>query len=133
LDQINERVEIASADRLNNGGLYFEFDNQVKELEKEMAKLKTQKAFKSTCIGEMKNNLKDFQSSLEESNKSFELSKKHTESLEKEFSETMTESENVKSFILKHENLIQTITTGLSSSQGQENGYMDQLTSNLFY
>jgi structural maintenance of chromosome 2 len=130
LVEIKEQTERVTQERLKNGGSYFELEEQLKVLSKEIQKLNTQRQFKNTSIEELKQQQKDFEVQQAEVETTLEDKKTKTAQLEQKFEGTMKEYDENQQYVTDTENLLQTLTTGLTSTKGKENGYMDQLITN---
>ncbi|KAI8894905.1 hypothetical protein BC833DRAFT_190008 [Globomyces pollinis-pini] len=126
--ELEEEVNQVTADRAKNGGAYFEIEEQLKVVNKEMAKLKTQHTLKSQTIKDEVENIKIIDQNVTDLCQSLETSKLKTEDLMNQSKTTMLEFTNKQKYINETENLFQTLTTGLSAKEGQENGYLNQLS-----
>ncbi|KAJ3268855.1 Structural maintenance of chromosomes protein 2, partial [Terramyces sp. JEL0728] len=125
--EAQERVNEVTSERSKNGGIFFKLEDKFKETGNEMAKYRTQMGLKANAIRDEQEELKSLNSSLDESKSNLEATKLNTLKLETECNEKLAEYESLKKSIKDVENLVTTLTTGLSSSDGKDNGYMDQL------
>ena len=134
-EQINEfqtRIKEVLEDRSQFGGAFFEYEEQIKEIGKEIAKIKTQLSNKLNSRKEEKEGQDGLLKNLEESKLILNQCAETASKLDKECSATINEHAEISRFVNDTENLVQTLTTGLAASEGQENGYIDKLNSNCF-
>lgn len=66
IDDIGVRMNEVTADRTKNGGAFFELEEQINVLGKEVARLKTQSNLKASACKDDQENMKLLQSALEE-------------------------------------------------------------------
>lgn len=130
IEEIQDRVQEVTAERSGNGGAYFELEEKVKELSKQIAKIKTQMNLKTTLVSDEQSGISQLNHTLAEHLQSLELAKQKSAALASKCASAVEEYEAKAASLKETESLVQTLTTGLGSSEGQENGYMDQLTSN---
>lgn len=132
MTEIEERMDEVTQDRSKNGGAFFELEEKVKETAKEVAKFKTQATLKASAIKDDEENLAVLHSNLKDAQQSHLDAQKKSSDLAQNCDIAVKEYEEMSLFIKNTESLVQTLTTGLGSSEGQENGYMDQLQGLLF-
>ena len=99
----------------------------MKEIAKEVAKIKTQCGLKVASIKEEKDALQALHVNLKEAEEGLAQEKGKSEKLSVDCDTSVKSYEEKLEFIKNTESLVQTLTTGMGSSEGQENGYMDQL------
>jgi structural maintenance of chromosome 2 len=128
IKEIQDRVKEVTEERSSNGGAYFELEEKVKELSKEIAKLKTRMNLKTTLVSDEQSGISQLNLNLEELLQSLELAKQKSAALVSKCASAVEEYEGKTAALKETESLVQTLTTGLGSSEGRENGYMDQLT-----
>ena len=102
-------------------------EGTVKEIAKEVAKFKTQCGLKASTIKEEKEGLAALYTNLTEADAGLVQDRLKAAQLSKECDASVKAYEEKLEFIKNTESLVQTLTTGMGSSEGQENGYMDQL------
>lgn len=130
LVEIKEQTESVTQERLKNGGSYFELEEQLKVISKEIQKLNTQRQFKNASIEELKQQQQDFDNQQSEAQMALEDKKTKKAQFEQKFEGKMKEYDEHLQYVADTEDLLQTLTTGLTSTKGKENGYMDQLIAN---
>lgn len=132
LEELDQELEEANAERRKNGGASTELEEEYKELGKELVRIKTLTNLKATSIKDEKASVQ----SLEKASVECEINRKNAEeSVQKltgEFQDTLKLHTETVENVQRLENLVQTITTGLSSSKGGDNGYLDQLASEFY-
>lgn len=131
IKEIQDRVQEVTDERSSNGGAYFELEEKVKELSKQIAKIKTQMNLKTTMVSDEQAGITQLNQTLAELSQSLVLAKQKSATLDSKCASAVEEYESKAAYLKETESLVQTLTTGLGSSEGQENGYMDQLTSNI--
>ncbi|KAJ3345702.1 Structural maintenance of chromosomes protein 2, partial [Kappamyces sp. JEL0680] len=115
-------------DRSKNGGSFFELEEKVKAIGKEVAKFKTQCSLKTASIKEEMAAIAGLEANLSEANLSRDAAQANYTAVEQENKQVMKDYEAKRAALKDTESLVETLTTGLGSSEGQENGYMDQLS-----
>ncbi|KAJ3320290.1 Structural maintenance of chromosomes protein 2, partial [Boothiomyces sp. JEL0866] len=127
--EAQERIDEVTAERSKNGGVYYKLEDKFKETGNEIAKFRAQMGLKSNAIKDEQDEIKSLIASLEETKSNLDATKQNTLKLEGECDTKLKEYEALKKSIRDTENLVTTLTTGLSSSDGKDNGYMNQLAS----
>jgi structural maintenance of chromosome 2 len=132
IKEIQDRIKEVTDERSSNGGAYFELEEKVKELSKEIAKVKTRMNLKTTLVSDEQSGISQLNQNLEELLQSLELAKQKSAALASKCASAVEEYEGKTAALKETESLVQTLTTGLGSSEGRENGYMDQLTGKYY-
>ena len=132
ISEYQSRIQEVLNDRSQFGGAFFEYEEQIKELGKEMAKIKTQISNKLSSKKEELEAQGTFHNNLDEVKNGLQTSTETAAKLELECSATIKEHEEISKMVNDTENLVQTLTTGLAANEGQENGYVDKLNSKYF-
>lgn len=150
ISQINETVSQILSQKETMGSSFVALEAEFKTVSKELVRMSTQVELKGQSVKEEENGLESLEDSLKEVNNQYQnlfSLRSHTSKLRKfykaeqqvvdckanlaklaqEFESARAEHESKTVFIKKQEELLQTLTTGMSASEGHENGYMDQL------
>ncbi|KAI9206146.1 RecF/RecN/SMC [Polychytrium aggregatum] len=104
-----------------------QLDETVKEYAKAIVKLQTQSELKARSIQEETGNRDSLNETKNELLASLEEAQSKFKELSQKFEATSLAHANKVKEVENLENLLQTLTTGISASEGHENGYMDQL------
>ncbi|KAJ3259063.1 Structural maintenance of chromosomes protein 2 [Boothiomyces macroporosus] len=131
IKEAQERIEEVTAERSKNGGVFYKLEDKFKETGNEIAKYRTQIGLKTNAIKDEMDEIKALNTSLDETKANLEAAKEHTSDLERECDAKLKEYDTLKKSIKDVESLVVTLTTGLSSSDGKDNGYMDQLAGKI--
>lgn len=122
-----ESVLLMKEKELKKSGRYQELQAETSEMENELTRAKAQEELKSTAIKDEKSNLKSLREAKSKSEKSLEeITQKlvaESEKYEQEKNAVQEEKEQVK----RQEGFLQTLTTGIADSEGQENGFSEQI------
>ncbi|OAJ38964.1 hypothetical protein BDEG_22854 [Batrachochytrium dendrobatidis JEL423] len=114
-------------EKQKNGSKNSELDKLIKELAKNLVKMTTQHNLKLETIEDEQKNKQTLIESLSEIEANIEESIKKEAKLSSECASTLEQNERHVANTRKLEELLQNLTTGVSSSSGQDGGYMDQL------
>ena len=129
INEAEERIRTVLSERTENGGSFIELEEKVKDIGNSVHKLKTLLNLKSSSSIEEQQAIENLKASQLEAQGLFEASKEKTNQLELQCEASVKEYEEKLAFVAETSSLVATLTTGMSSSNGHENGYMDQLTS----
>ena len=131
LEQDIKDLALRREKEMRKGGKYEALEKSVKDASHEVVRLKTLIDLKRGSIEEetqRKDNVvktvKELEKACKEKEKDFEKVKVAYEKLKREFDERQQEA-------MRKEELLQTLSTGISAKEGQDNGYMDQLQGSL--
>ncbi|KAJ3029770.1 UNVERIFIED_CONTAM: Structural maintenance of chromosomes protein 2 [Siphonaria sp. JEL0065] len=120
-------IETLSANKQNKGSVFHQLETESKEVNKELVKINTQVDLKASSIKEESASLKALEKSRLESSGSLDALAESVEKVQSAFDKKKAEYEMGAKNLEKKQDLLQTLTTGVASAQGHENGYMDQL------
>ncbi len=110
-----------------NGSKLQELDSLYQEASKELARIKAQVDLKLRSIQDEKDNLLKLKQSKDEAEKALETAKKSHEKMEKDFEDQKVAHQEKSERAKKQEELLQSLTTGMSGSDGQDSGYASRL------
>ncbi|KAF9927533.1 Structural maintenance of chromosomes protein 2, partial [Modicella reniformis] len=130
ISNISQHIETLSANRLNemtHGGKYQTLDTAVKELSKEIVKVRTQCDLKGKEVDEEVQNRTGLQTTQKETEKTLQEKRAEFQKLQGTYNELKREYDEQQEQVRMNEELIQTLSTGLAAEEGHENGYMEQL------
>ncbi|KAJ3110659.1 Structural maintenance of chromosomes protein 2 [Physocladia obscura] len=113
--------------RLQNDGAFHKLDAEVKEISKELVKINTQVELKKSSIKDEIASLKALEKSRQDGTRSLNTLSKSVADVQIAFDGKKAEYDTRTRNLEKKQDLLQTLTTGVASSKGHENGYMDQL------
>jgi hypothetical protein len=113
--------------RTNNGGKYVELEAIFKECSNSVVKLKTKLDLTMASISEEQASQAKFKNQEMELDSWMKESRAKYEKRNSEFKQTKEEHESKVKQLQKSEELLETLSVGLAGSEGQDNGYMDQL------
>ena len=108
---------------------YRDLQKTVHDLANQLTRLNTQHELKLKAIDEESANLKQIESQISEQAKAFELSKKKHAEFEAEIAQEKKDLKEYTDSVQKQESFLQTLTTGISASEGQEYGFAEQIQS----
>ncbi|KAJ3053885.1 Structural maintenance of chromosomes protein 2 [Rhizophlyctis rosea] len=127
IEDIAQKLDDIASEREKNGGQFQALEQQFKDASKELVKIKTQCDLQAATIAEEEKNKQGLVDSRAETEQSLRESLDKRDRLETAFETTRKGYDEKSSNVKKLEELLQTLTTGMSSTEGQQNGYMDQL------
>ena len=127
LEDLESKFNDAIETRSKNGGKYAEFESRFKECSNEVVTLQTKLDITLASISEERNSIAKLDTQEEELNKNRNKSMAIYEQRKSDFCQTKIEYEQKVKELQKSEELLETLTVGLAGSEGQDNGYMDQL------
>ncbi|KAJ3290770.1 Structural maintenance of chromosomes protein 2 [Borealophlyctis nickersoniae] len=131
MEEIDEKIAQIISNREKNGTQFQKLEGAFKDVSKELVKIKTQCDLKAATVAEEKANKTALLDSIAETESSLAESRAKYEKLASAFESTSKGHEQKVQEVRKLEELLQTLTTGLAASEGQENGYMDQLQADV--
>jgi structural maintenance of chromosome 2 len=131
ISEIENRSSEVLEEKGRNGGAFLEIEERIKDLGKELTKIKSQISHKVSSRKDETELLDTILMSSKEICMSIEAAMRQFTELEQTCSSTIKENLTIRERVADTENLIQTLTTGLTSAEGQENGYIDKLNSTL--
>jgi structural maintenance of chromosome 2 len=129
LKELETEFQAIIASRQKDGSLSSTLEVECKEKGQDLARLKAVLANNEALISDEMSSIAACESNLSESEAAIKTAQDAVNSLAKDCKETIQQHEETSDSIKNLENIIQAITTGLSSNQGQDNGYIDQLSS----
>ncbi|KAF9095480.1 Structural maintenance of chromosomes protein 2 [Mortierella sp. AD031] len=130
ISNIEKDIESITANRLKEmtlGGKYQTLDATVKELYKDLVKIKTQRDLKGKEEKEEEQNRVGLLKSQRETEKSMHEKRAECERLQVTYNELKRKYDDQQEQVRTNEELIQALSTGVSTKEGHENGYMEQL------
>ncbi|KAJ3044691.1 Structural maintenance of chromosomes protein 2 [Rhizophlyctis rosea] len=125
--QIADQLDEIASERERNGGQFQALEHSFKEASKELVKIKTQCDLQAATIAEEEKNKVALVESQAETEQSLRESQSKRDKLTAAFQTTRQAHDEKMEKVKQLEELLQTLTTGMSSTEGKENGYMDQL------
>ncbi|KAG0089028.1 Structural maintenance of chromosomes protein 2 [Podila epicladia] len=123
-------IEQIAANRLKEmtqGGKFQTLDTKVKDLSKELVKIRTQRDLKGKESEEEERNRAGLISTQQETDKLLNEKRKECQKLQLTYSDLKLKHDEQTEQVRMNEELIQTLSTGLAAEEGHENGYMEQL------
>ncbi|KAG0310152.1 Structural maintenance of chromosomes protein 2, partial [Dissophora globulifera] len=130
ISNITENIETITANRLKEmtqGGRFQTLDTTVKDLSKEIVKVKTQRDLKGKEAEEEKQNRVGLQATQKETEKTLQEKRAELNKLQGTYNDLKRKHDEQQEQVRMNEELIQTLSTGLAAEEGHENGYMEQL------
>ncbi|KAJ3060802.1 Structural maintenance of chromosomes protein 2 [Podochytrium sp. JEL0797] len=124
---ISNMIETLVENKQNNGGEFQKFESESKEFNKDLVKINTQVDLKASSIKEESASLQALQRSRQESSGALETLAATVLVVQAAFDKKKSEYDTRVKNLERKQDLLQTLTTGVASAQGHENGYMDQL------
>ncbi|KAF8929625.1 Structural maintenance of chromosomes protein 2 [Haplosporangium bisporale] len=127
---IADDIEQIAANRLKEmtqGGKFQTLDTKVKDLSKELVKIRTQRDLKGKEAEEEERNRAGLISTQQETEKLLNEKRKECQKLQVTYSDLKLKHDEQEEQVRMNEELIQTLSTGLAAEEGHENGYMEQL------
>ncbi|KAJ1979218.1 Structural maintenance of chromosomes protein 2 [Dimargaris verticillata] len=122
-----QQIEHNKQSAMSGGGRYLELQKSVDDYAKELVRSKTQCDLKAANLLEEQQNHQTFVSSLAETNTTLHEKRDQLATLNQQFEGVKAEHDAKMHAVSQAEDLIQTLTTGVSAEEGHENGYMEQL------
>ncbi|KAG6336423.1 hypothetical protein ID866_2666 [Astraeus odoratus] len=124
-----ERVKAKREEELQKGGKLKKMEEEVAELEKELVKFQTQADLANGNIADEKKNVADEQGELEGLKEALEEKRAQVKGVEETYQEVKKKHDATQAALSNSEELLQTLLTGLSSSNANNSGggYMGQL------
>ncbi|KAG0369594.1 RecF/RecN/SMC [Gamsiella multidivaricata] len=130
ISNITQDIEKITANRLKEmtqGGKFQTLDMTVKELSKEMVKVRTQRDLKGKEAEEEDQNRIGLQATQKETDKILREKRAEFQKLQVTYNDLKRKHDEQQEQVRMNEELIQTLSTGLAAEEGHENGYMEQL------
>ncbi|KAI8355426.1 RecF/RecN/SMC [Mortierella sp. GBAus27b] len=130
ISNISRDIKTLSEKRLREvtqGGKYQTLDTTVKELSKEIVKVRTQRDLKGKEAEEEDQNRIGLQTMLQETERNQQEKRGQFQKLQVTYNGLKQKHDGQEEQVRMHEELIQTLSTGLADEEGHENGYMEQL------
>ncbi|KAF9408145.1 Structural maintenance of chromosomes protein 2 [Podila epigama] len=130
IGNITKDIEKITANRLKEmtqGGKFQTLDTIVKDLSKDLVKVRTQRDLKAKETEEEEQNRASLVSTQQETDKLLGEKKKEYEKLRATYNDLKLKHDEQEEQVRMNEELIQTLSTGLAAEEGHENGYMEQL------
>ncbi|KAK3825070.1 MAG: RecF/RecN/SMC [Benniella sp.] len=130
ISKITQHIETLAENRvreMTQGGKYQTLDTSVKDLSKEIVKVRTQRDLKGKEVEEEERNRTSLQATHQETEKALQEKKTQLQRFQVTYNELKREHDEQQEQVRMNEELIQTLSTGLAAEEGHENGYMEQL------
>jgi structural maintenance of chromosome 2 len=127
IKEVESRIEEVTSDRAKNGGAFFELEQESKDLGKEITRLKTQISLKEATAHDEAEQMKELTANAKEAESGLAEANRRLEALKTNCQDTIEQHEKIQAEVKDTANLLQTLTTGLATTEGQENGFIDQL------
>ncbi|KAG0259679.1 Structural maintenance of chromosomes protein 2 [Mortierella polycephala] len=127
---ITQDIETITANRMKEmtqGGRYQTLDATVKELSKELVKIKTQRDLKGKEAEEEMRNRKGLVATQKDTEKNLIEKRTEFQNLQVTYNDLKKKHDEQQKQVRMDEELIQTLSTGLAAEEGHENGYMEQI------
>ncbi|KAJ3250438.1 Structural maintenance of chromosomes protein 2 [Chytriomyces hyalinus] len=124
---IENMIQSLAANKHTTDGEFHRLEAEAKELNKDIAKMKSQIDIKSTTLIEENANLTALKQSRQENTATLATLSEAALNEKNAFDAKKGEHEARVKGLEKKKDLLQTLTTGVSAVQGHENGYLDQL------
>ena len=121
--KFNQAMEIRS----KNGGRFSELEAIFKESSNHVVTLKTKLDLTAATISEEQTTQRKLSSQMTELEKNISNVRQAYEKRTSDFCQTKEQYEEKVKDLQRSEELLETLTVGLSGSEGQDNGYMEQL------
>ncbi|KAG0322604.1 Structural maintenance of chromosomes protein 2 [Linnemannia gamsii] len=130
ISNIEQDIESITTNRLKEmtlGGKFQTLDATVKDLSKDLVKVKTQRDLKGKEEKEEEHNRTSLIKSQRDTEKSMQEKRAEFEKLKVTYNDLKRKYDQQQEQVRMNEELIQTLSTGLAAEEGHENGYMEQL------
>ncbi|OKL57101.1 hypothetical protein UA08_07553 [Talaromyces atroroseus] len=127
LEEDVKRVKAVREKELRKGGKFQALENEVKEYSHELVRLATVFELKNSSMAEEKEKRKASKKNVAELEKLLKDKRKIYEKLQEQYDTAKAEFDAQTAEVEKKEELLQTLQTGITSKEGQENGYQGQL------
>ncbi|KAJ3123651.1 Structural maintenance of chromosomes protein 2 [Nowakowskiella sp. JEL0407] len=125
--EIDERVKIIIENRSKNNAKYKQLEDAFKEFSKELVKVKTQCDLKVKSINEEIENKNNLVTTISEVEAQLKSAKVKFEKLSKTYEAQKKDYDEAVDDLKKQEDLVSSLQTGMSGSDGKNNGYLEQL------
>ncbi|KAF9977056.1 Structural maintenance of chromosomes protein 2 [Actinomortierella ambigua] len=122
-----DRIAASRSQEMIDGGRYQTLESAVKDLSREIVKLKTQRDLKAKEVNDESKNRSTLSINLAETEKVLAAKQKEHQKLNSVYEELKAEHDSLVQQVRMTEELVQTLSTGLAAEEGHENGYMEQL------
>ncbi|KAG0239526.1 Structural maintenance of chromosomes protein 2 [Actinomortierella wolfii] len=122
-----DRISSSRLQEMTSGGRYQTLESTVKDLSKELVKLKTQSDLKGKEVQDETRNRSTLAANLAETEKQLAAKQKEQQKLNSVYEGLKSEHDSLVQQVRMTEELVQTLSTGLAAEEGHENGYMEQL------
>ncbi|KAJ1909645.1 Structural maintenance of chromosomes protein 2, partial [Tieghemiomyces parasiticus] len=120
-------IEADKQSKVAAGGRFAELQQNADRFAKDLVRGKTQRNLKATTREEEQQNLDGLTANLNETETALAEKRRRVADLNERFESVRTEHDERAQQLRQTEELIQTLTTGVSAEEGHENGYMEQL------
>jgi chromosome segregation ATPase len=127
LEDLEVKFNEVMETRTKNGGKYLELEAVFKECSNSVVKLKTKLDLTLASMSEEQTSQANLIKQEMELDSNMKKSMAKYEKRNSEFRQTKEEYEQKVKQLQKSEELLETLSVGLAGSEGQDNGYMDQL------
>ncbi|KAJ3186681.1 Structural maintenance of chromosomes protein 2 [Gaertneriomyces sp. JEL0708] len=127
MNQINRKLSEIASDRENDSATLKKLESVFKDCSKELVRVKTQCDLKRSNTVEEQSNRSALVKEKTEAEQSLVESRRKHEKLKAGYEASVKEHEAKADRLREQENLIQTLSTGMSAKEGQEGGYQAQL------
>ncbi|KAF9158091.1 Structural maintenance of chromosomes protein 2 [Actinomortierella ambigua] len=122
-----DRITSSRSEEMTHGGRYQTLESTVKDLARELVKLKTQCDLKAKEAHDESQSRGTLSVNLAETEKVLAIKQKEHQKLNSVYEELKAEHDSLGQQVRMTEELVQTLSTGLAAEEGHENGYMEQL------
>ncbi|KAJ3108459.1 Structural maintenance of chromosomes protein 2 [Phlyctochytrium planicorne] len=127
IDQVSKRVEILTNERKMTDTRGDTLETAANDASCKVVSLETKYNLKQTEVREEKENLKGLEKQLLESKANSEEKRQQVEGSSSKLKSIFEDFHNKQKRVRELEDLLNTLTIGVSAGKGNENGYMDQL------
>lgn len=121
--EINARRE----KEMRKGGNFSKLETTAKELSHELVRLTTNLELKGESVRDEAIAMKEASATLQETENQIKNKKSEYQQAEESFNTAKSEFESANAEYTKKEELLQTLSTGFSATEGQDSGYLDLL------
>ncbi|KXS17946.1 structural maintenance of chromosome 2 [Gonapodya prolifera JEL478] len=125
--ELEKRILEIQRRRQKDGGKYHELDTNLKSFQKELVRLSAQVELKEKTVRDEEKQRDDIKLQREDAISSLAQNRVKVQKMENDFGNANSDHEAKVENLRKLEELLQTLSTGLSAKEGHQNGYMDQI------
>ncbi|KAJ3378194.1 Structural maintenance of chromosomes protein 2 [Entophlyctis sp. JEL0112] len=125
--EFTEKIKTLESDIKNNNNGFAKLEQECKEFQKQVVKLRAQAEIKSQSIREDEDELQTLQLTRKENLANITRLEHEIQAQTLHYNKLKYAYDTRVFAVTKNQDLLQTLTTGVAAEQGHENGYMDQL------